>query len=45
MCMHVCINIHRQEPVDSVIAERMSCVFVAVEVVVEEPVDQQQWDD
>lgn len=40
--MYACVYKHS---VDSVIAERMSCVFVAVEVVVEEPVDQQQWDD
>lgn len=43
--MCVCIDIHRLEADDSVIAERTGCVFAAVEVVVEEPIGQQHWDD
>lgn len=33
----MCIDIHRLEADDSVIVERMDCVFAAVEVVVKEP--------
>lgn len=43
MCVY--IDIHRLKADDSVIAEGMGCVFAAVEVVVEEPIGQQHWDD
>lgn len=42
--MNVCVDIHRLEADDSVIAERRA-VFAAVEVVVEEPIGRQHWDD
>lgn len=45
MCVSVYVDIHRLEADDSVIVERAGCVFAAVEVVVEEPVGQQHWED